>query len=378
MHIRRGDFKDTFGTTTRDRSPAEAIAVLEQNFSRDDTLVILTDEREDSFFMDLTAHYRNSLFIDIHILENYRTEFFELPYHDSIALAYLSQLVGAESAGFVGSMTSTFTSLIQRYRGNRGLNEQFKFLWNEIPAPEDPATERGSHAKSECVPLHSDGRMVETHDGPFSWNRVSQLLAPSWQREWPESILTRPMPDEEPSSSESPNRSSDLPTHLNLDSEPDRSSVFHPDTTPQIVEVSVCLSDGHVCRTELPSDSELLHELFAALAMSSAGVGPRKLIHLPVEGGHGSVCFSSDRIVAIETNPPVLLDTFELDSPVANAETPPHTTSEWIRPPRRSRPIVREVPNEVAEVNGHAISEGPPSVCAGRRVPHAKRTSGTA
>ena len=54
VHIRRGDFKLTFGTTTLDRTPAEVIRVLDESFGRDETLLILTDEREDPFFDEIT------------------------------------------------------------------------------------------------------------------------------------------------------------------------------------------------------------------------------------------------------------------------------------------------------------------------------------
>ncbi len=188
VHVRRGDFKETFGVTTLDRAPAEAIRVLDESFAQDDNLLILTDEREDRFFDEITAHFRNSVFVDHHILDHFHDEFFDLPYHDSIALAYLSQLIAAGSMDFVGTMTSTYTSMVQRFRGNRGLSECFKFLWNEIPDPEVEVA-RGSHPPSNCVPLHPDGRLVEVYEGRYSWTRYNPLINPAWQREWPESFL---------------------------------------------------------------------------------------------------------------------------------------------------------------------------------------------
>ncbi|MDJ0869985.1 MAG: hypothetical protein QNK03_28095, partial [Myxococcota bacterium] len=189
VHIRRGDFKQTFGVTTRDRRPEEAIRVLDESFARDQTLVILTDERDDPFFEAITAHFPDSVFLDHHILDEHREEFLDLPCHDSIALAHLSQLVAADSRDFVGSMTSTYTSLVQRLRGNRGRREEFKFLWNELPDPDVRPAKRGSHPPSDSVPLHPDGRLVEEGEGPYSWNRYNPRLAPAWQREWPESFL---------------------------------------------------------------------------------------------------------------------------------------------------------------------------------------------
>jgi hypothetical protein len=189
VHLRRGDFKLTYGVTTRDRTPGEVIRVLDQNFRRDERLLILTDERDDPFFGPITAYYPNAVFADHLILDHFRDEFFDLPYHDGLVLAYLSQLIAADSQDFVGTMTSTFTSMIQRYRGNRGRREPFKFLWNEIPDPDVPVTERGSHPPSHCVPLHPDGRLVEEYPGRYSWTRYNPRINPAWQREWPESFL---------------------------------------------------------------------------------------------------------------------------------------------------------------------------------------------
>jgi hypothetical protein len=187
VHLRRGDFKVTYGVTTLDRQPREAIEAMDQLFERKDPLVILTDERDDPFFTEIKRAYPNHTFIDWHILDHHGGEFAALPQTDSLSLAYLSQLVASEAKEFIGTMTSTFTGLVQRYRGNRGKDEQFRYLWNELPEPEDEI-ERGRHAINECIPLDR-GQMVEQLPGRYSWNRVSQLLNPAWMREWPESFL---------------------------------------------------------------------------------------------------------------------------------------------------------------------------------------------
>ena len=189
VHMRRGDFKVTYGVTVLDRQPWEAVEALDHHFKRDDRLVIVTDERDDPFFDEIKAAYPDHVFIDHHILDHYGDEFDRLPCRDSLALAHLSQLIAGESMDFIGSMTSTFSSMIQRYRGNSGRDEPFKFLWNELPDPQHEV-KRGSHPVSDCVPL-DNGVMVEEFSGPYSWNRYSRLLNPSWMREWPESFLGR-------------------------------------------------------------------------------------------------------------------------------------------------------------------------------------------
>ncbi|HTV30633.1 MAG TPA: hypothetical protein VMF32_23010 [Xanthobacteraceae bacterium] len=187
VHVRRGDFKVTEGVTTLVRAPEEAIRALDEQFKREDRLVVLTDEASDPFFDPIKAAFKDHVFLDHHILANYSRDFLDLPAHDSIALAYISQLVAGDSRDFVGSMRSTFTSLIQRMRGNRGREELFKFLWNEQPNPGD-VIERGRHPVSDIIRLEK-GVMVPERDGPYSWNRHYQRLNPAWMREWPESFL---------------------------------------------------------------------------------------------------------------------------------------------------------------------------------------------
>ena len=78
VHFRRGDFKVTYGVTTLDRKPSEAIDAMAPLFSRKEPLVILTDEREDPFFREIKLAYPEHLFIDWHILDHYGAEFAKL------------------------------------------------------------------------------------------------------------------------------------------------------------------------------------------------------------------------------------------------------------------------------------------------------------
>ena len=188
VHMRRGDFKVTYGVTVLDRNPWEAIDALDQHFGRNERLLICTDERDDPLFEEIGACWPDHVFIDHYILDNYGSEFAALPKSDSLALAYLSQLIAAESMDFIGSMTSTYTAMIQRLRGNRGKHEPFKFLWNELPDPGE-TLERGSHPVSDCVPLEQ-GIMIPEFDGAYSWSQYTHLINPAWMREWPESFLT--------------------------------------------------------------------------------------------------------------------------------------------------------------------------------------------
>jgi hypothetical protein len=188
VHIRRGDFKRVVGKSVLLREPGDVIERLDNNFSRSERLVLLTDESDDPFVREILSCYPDHVVLDRFILDEYKREFLELPHHDCVALAFLSQLIAADANDFVGTMTSTFTSLIQRWRGNKGKDERFKFFWNEIPA-EGARLLPGTTAKSDIVPLRPNGEMIEQYEGTYSWNRYCPLINTGWMREWPESFI---------------------------------------------------------------------------------------------------------------------------------------------------------------------------------------------
>ncbi len=387
VHARRGDFKQTFGTTTRDRNPEEMIRVLDQSFGRDELLVILTDERDDSFFREVTACFRKSLFIDHHILEHYAEEFFELPLHDSIALAYLSQLVAAEAQDFVGTMTSTYTSLVQRFRGNRGRPERFKFLWNELPDPGVVVDQRGSHPPSDCVPLHPDGSLVEEGDGPYTWNRVNPRINPAWQREWPESFLSPETGSDSvfaalragfharreaeaaverataPARADTDSNVATLerPRQRDLREQRSQTQVSDPTPTSTLVEVSVHLIGGRSFRTRLSADSEVLVELFQALAAGTAGAPPSepRLLQVPIDGGQAAYSFPSGQLQALETCPPVLIDAMVTQPQEAAAAPAQREAAEQPQPAERPHPAEQPQPAAEPEATEAKAPEAP-------------------
>ena len=298
VHARRGDFKETFGVTTLDRSAGEALVVLDRHFDRKERLVILTDEPDDPFFDDIVGAYTDHVFLDRFILENFGDRFLDLPYHDSIALAFLSQLVASESVDFIGSMTSTFTSLIQRFRGNRGKDEPFKFLWNELPEKGDHL-ERGRHPVSACVPMR-DGIMVEERPGPYSWNRYNPRINPAWMREWPESFLHDGVA--QGSASERLAQTAEPPAKADNEeaprSAPDLAIVARTDDTIHVAFAShqVAISSPH---TEALSIARTCFQAMLAPAPSQV-VG-----HIRIMSHNGSYHFITDEKGDKETIPPI-------------------------------------------------------------------------
>ena len=282
VHIRRGDFKVTTGVTTLDRTPGEAVAALDDQFSGKDRLVILTDEAEDPFFDEIKGAYRDHVFLDHHILDNYGPDFMQLPAHDSIALAYISQLVGAELRDFIGTMTSTFTALIQRMRGNRGKDERFKFLWNELPAAGDKL-EPGRHPFSDCIRLEK-GVMVAEREGPYSWNGYDARLNPAWMREWPESFLNETVMAER-----ALNRATVLSRGLASPAALERNN-------GRGGSLAICFLDTNVIASSNSENTTgAIKELFAAMIFPSS-VPPLGEVRIDTRGNRAELSIDGDKV----------------------------------------------------------------------------------
>lgn len=75
----------------------------------------------------------------------------------------------------------------------------------------------------------------------------------------------------------------------------------------QDVRVTILLMGGHQYTLYLKSDSPLLHSLMKAIAdrVHTQAADFPYLFQIPVEEGRAVVCFPSDRIVALQTEPPV-------------------------------------------------------------------------
>ena len=91
-----------------------------------------------------------------------------------IGFGRIGKEVAARAQRFVGTIGSTFTSMIQRQRLLRDPNE--RFLYTADFTPDGPVFERGE--------------FVEHRGGSYTWNRIGYAMSPdvlAWFREWPES-----------------------------------------------------------------------------------------------------------------------------------------------------------------------------------------------
>jgi len=73
----------------------------------------------------------------------------------------------------------------------------------------------------------------------------------------------------------------------------------------QDIVVKVLLQGGHKETLALKSDTPLLKSLLGAVLERAQNTGRRSLFQIPVQAGQGSLCFSSDDIVGVITEPPV-------------------------------------------------------------------------
>lgn len=173
IHFRRGDFVYHQNTIDRAINAGDVLDVIKANFFPQDKLVIHSDELNLEFFRPIIEAYPNYSPID--------QELQHLKAHANLdveEIGLISLLIASHSKNFIGTMESTFTALIQRYRVQNGFSEDFKYLY----------------------PKHADlklenGRFKEESFGEQSWNRVKmpeEMRAKAfWFREWPESFMQK-------------------------------------------------------------------------------------------------------------------------------------------------------------------------------------------
>ncbi len=171
VHIRRGD---KLQQGQPDINCGYMSERLSHSIAEGDTLLVHTDESDKTFFAPLASKY-NLLFIEDEIKE------YGL---DGAESGLVSILIASHATNFIGTLGSTFTSYIHRYRVYNGLKEDFKYLYPMFDAPLDMA-----------------GRMIKK-DGfdnkKATWSQMemgSMLHIAFWAREWPE-FIPFPLRDE--------------------------------------------------------------------------------------------------------------------------------------------------------------------------------------
>ena len=81
-----------------------------------------------------------------------------------------------------------------------------------------------------------------------------------------------------------------------------------PAQTPPVQDVSVTilLEGGQQQTIQIQSNNLLLQQLFETL-LSPSDKRPQRLFQIPVQDGKAILCFPSDRLVGLVTEPPLVL-----------------------------------------------------------------------
>ncbi|MBW4541830.1 MAG: 2OG-Fe(II) oxygenase [Myxacorys chilensis ATA2-1-KO14] len=84
-------------------------------------------------------------------------------------------------------------------------------------------------------------------------------------------------------------------------------------TESQTVSVKLLLAGGHECALKLKSDAPLLHELLTTLVdrSHSQKSSLSGLFQIPVDEGRSVICFPSEHLLGLVTEPPIFLESIE-------------------------------------------------------------------
>lgn len=165
VHVRRGDYLLT-SDKNKDVKIEDCISKI-QSVCKDTNKMLLvhTDELDEDYFKSLTNIYTNVVFVDQYIRSNYVNL-------NNTEVGIVSLLVASYSDYFIGTMKSTFTSYIQRYRLYNQRSEEFCFLYSQ----------------DERIVLDSKGRFYKEPFSEYTWNNqpVKESLRNIcfWFREW--------------------------------------------------------------------------------------------------------------------------------------------------------------------------------------------------
>ncbi len=156
--VRRGDYKFVKGTNNNNIN-LENITI---NLNSKTPLLVASDEISSEYFECLKSKFDKVLFVEDFIEES-----------DLSAKGLITLIVMSNCLDFIGTMYSTFTAYIQRYRKYLGYNEEFKYLYSQNPS----------------ISLINN-KMVEGPFGENTWTRLGFITdinnSAFWNREYPE------------------------------------------------------------------------------------------------------------------------------------------------------------------------------------------------
>ena len=157
--VRRGDYLYVDGTNNNNTTPQEFNL---NSIDKSKFLLIHTDETNVQYFE--TIGFSNYCCIDNRIANQ-----------DPVEKGLISLIIASYSTNFIGTLFSTFTSYIQRYRMYNFKQEKFKFLYSQ----------------REDLILYN-GEIQKTNN-TYSWNQLPNSLKDMafWVCEYQESYKTK-------------------------------------------------------------------------------------------------------------------------------------------------------------------------------------------
>ncbi|MBU7582248.1 MAG: 2OG-Fe(II) oxygenase [Nostoc sp. TH1S01] len=97
-------------------------------------------------------------------------------------------------------------------------------------------------------------------------------------------------------------------------------STNSPQLEPKKVKVQLLLAGGHQYTVYLNPDDPVLHSLLTTIVARAykQEAASQGLFQVPINEGHSALCFSSDNLVGLVTEPPLWIQQTENIQPVAN------------------------------------------------------------
>lgn len=178
IHVRRTDYSTQPDMRNGVVTAEEILPKMQANFGQDKLLIIHTDEQDENYFTPVTQYYQRNWMIDKSLAGQFP---------DMAERGLVSLLVAAASECFMGTMGSTFTGIIQRYRRYADKYEPFLYLYSQRPLP--VMTDDNQSMLQPAIELLGNGKMKEESFGRYSWNRMNHPWEVKqqafWYREWP-------------------------------------------------------------------------------------------------------------------------------------------------------------------------------------------------
>lgn len=109
---------------------------------------------------------------------------------------------------------------------------------------------------------------------------------------------------------------------------------------PTEIQVKILLAGGHTYTVALPPDAPLLHNLISSVVSRAQGqeTSSKRLFQIPIEQGRSALCFASEQLVGLVTEPPVFVQQNQAAHPQTDqpeqiwANPTPKTASSGIIP----------------------------------------------